>query len=352
MSQEVVDLNLFNFDDMKMEYKFIPCCYYPTQIVFVDDDERFLKSLIFKLGKKFHCRYFTDLFIAAKFFDQEYKSHPFTQRCLLRPEEEYRDHRSIDVNIRVIHEEIFNPRRFDEVSVAIIDYSMPSGNGLELCQQLKNSAIKKIVLTGEADEKLATAAFNKGLIQQFIRKDSPNLAQLLIHAIETLQKQYFFELSEIIINSLTKNSEYPPSCLDDPEFIMFFEQFCQQKHITEYYLLEATGSFIFLDSAGKPSLLIVKDEDAMAGAVFEAEMSDEQVPEAILDSLKNKEKLLYLPTDADYGKSPIAWTQHLYSAQKLSGKANYYYTFIPESSFLNHISKIVSYKNYLGTCFK
>lgn len=331
-----------------MEQKFNLCIYHPTNVVFIDDDDQFLKFITFKVGRTLAYKSFNDPIQALKFLNETYQSNPFTKRCFFHPEERVRDHRNIEVDISAIHKEIKNAQRYNEISTLVIDYEMPGMNGLALCQQLVNKRFKIILLTGQADEKLAIEAFNNGIIHKFIRKDTANFTDILNTAISDLQQSYFHDLSELIINSLTKNPEYPPSCLDDPVFIEFFNSFLKKQQPTEYYLADALGSYLFLDFEGKPSWLAVKDEDAMAGAAVDAELSDQEVSTDILNPLKKREKLVYLYSDLDLKKDPAEWLPYLHPTKKLQGREIYYYAIIQANKNYNlGPEKIFSYKNYL-----
>ena len=325
----------------------ISCCYFPTTALLIDDNNRFLSGLCFDIDIKKVVLQLYDKPLVALQALKDYKPNPITNRCLLRPEERHRDHRNIDVDIRAIHEEMYNPNRFNEISVIVVDYSMPGMTGLELCQQLKNSPIKKILLTGEADEKLATKAFNEGIIHKFIRKDDPHFTDTINANIQELQLEYFQDLSEIVINSLTKNPDYPPSCLDDPIFLDFFYTLIEKHQFSEYYLMDAAGSFIFLDINGKPSWLVVKEEDMMNGDYFEAENSDIDVAPQVLESLKKKEKILYLHSDEDLQKDPSQWGPYLHKVSKLEGRATYYYAYITDNKLYDIApEKIISFKKF------
>jgi len=330
-----------------MDKGFLSCCYFPTRIVLLDDDEHFLKSIGLKLGREIDYLAYSNPSEALRFLN-EHRPDPFTNRCLLRPEELTRDHRNIDIDVRAIRQEIYNPKRFEEIYVLVVDYAMPGMNGLELCKQLNDRSLKVILLTGEADTTIATQAFNKGIIHKYIRKDEENFAKLLSDAIHELQRQRFEELSEIIIDSLTNNSEYPPSCLDDPVFVQFFNDLIKKHHVAEYYLLDASGSFLFLNKQGSVSWLAVKDEDAMNADVFDAEICDEKVDDKIIDSLKTREKVLFLYSDEDFRQFPTQWRAYMHPAKQLSGRSIYYYSYI-ENSNIYHIDvkRMLSYSNYL-----
>jgi len=79
--------------------------------------------------------------------------------------------------------------RFALTQVAVVDYAMPAMSGLRMLAELTRWPGARILLTGRADEQLAVSAFNRGLISQFIPKQSADLRQRLTGAIEALRQQ-------------------------------------------------------------------------------------------------------------------------------------------------------------------
>lgn len=65
--------------------------------------------------------------------------------------------------------------QYERCNVLVLDYQMPGMNGMEFLQQVTQLPAQRILLTGQADEKIACDMFNEGLIQQFVPKgDNPN----------------------------------------------------------------------------------------------------------------------------------------------------------------------------------
>jgi len=92
-----------------MEATFVPVCFHPTSVVLIDDEPRFLEATAIKIGKYMAVKNFNDPTEALKFLIEDYKFEPFTKKCLVRTEDEKYDHRSIDVNIQLILQELYNP---------------------------------------------------------------------------------------------------------------------------------------------------------------------------------------------------------------------------------------------------
>ena len=136
-----------------MNQKQITCCYFPTTILFVDDKLSFLKSLMLSLDKKLAYQLFNNPTQTLDFLHNNYKPGTFTDNWLstLKNSDENNKttHSLIDIDVFSIHKEIYNPDRFQEIAVVVVDYAMPDMDGLEFCQHLKDSQIKKLMLTGQ-----------------------------------------------------------------------------------------------------------------------------------------------------------------------------------------------------------
>lgn len=336
--------------------KKMSCCYYPTTALFVDDNRKFLSTLKLHLDiNQFIPKFYDNPFAALEFLTKEYKPDMFISRCLNRPEDDHADHRIIDVNIPRIFQEIYNPQRFDQVHVVVVDYAMPGINGYEFCKALvKQGNFKIILLTGEADEKNAITMFNEGIINRYIRKDAANFEQTLNETIVELQKLHFQELSEIVINSLTKHPDRPPSCLDERTFIDLFEKMVSKHKITEYYLLDQSGSFLFSSINGNLSWLLVKENGDMESTEFDTEEGRGKITPALRKSIEKREVLRHF-FDNDWSiDQSDDWKNVLYPAKKLEGKSDYYYCYVekPLTSPDIETDRVVSYSHYLDKLMK
>ncbi len=327
----------------------IAACHHPTSVVFIDDNRKYLSTLNIKLDiRQFSPKFFFNSSEALSFL-QSYEPNPFTKRCMSRPEESHFDHRNLEIDVRKIREELYNPARFDEISVVVVDYAMPGLNGLELCQQLKERRSYKIILlTGEADESKAVAAFNEGIIDKFLRKDLYDFHNVLNQTILNLQQDYFTNLSQLILDSLTKDHEHPIiNWLDEPAFLELFDKIYQDHDFTEYYITDAFGSFMFLSYSGKPAWLVVKSEDEMVAAFEVADNSDTAFPKAMLEAMRDKRKVLYMH-EGGLCDDPLEAAQSLHPAKVLAGrKTRYYYAFIDDPlAYDIQPAKILSYEAY------
>ena len=177
--------------------------YHPTKTLFVDDNSDFLKAFSPQLKLEDSALHLCqDPNKALSVLNTIPK--PFYQRCFNKqkvyPEEQGNElpcNIYLGLDFYLMLEDLTRNQRFDEVSVAIIDYDMPFLNGLELAQQIKNPYTKKILLSGIADEKIAIEAFHKGLIDRYVFKQEPNLNSVVSAMVCELQKEYFVDLGKL-----------------------------------------------------------------------------------------------------------------------------------------------------------
>ncbi len=327
-----------------MEIRAIPICYHPTRVILIEDDQNYIDSLLLKLAiSTASYQSFTDPIKAVNFLKKDYRPDPLIHRHL--KEDVLHDRHILDINVRSIYNEIYNAKRFAEIAVLVIDCAMPGMNGLEVCDQLKDSPFKRILLTSETQPQIPIQGFNDGHIHQYVRKDSDNFSATINAAIERAQWQYFLEQSAIIRNGLPDQT--PLKILSDINFIQLFNTLRATTQNSEFYLLDKQGSFLLLDKAGKPSWLLVKSEQEMKKLYEYAK--DEEAPVEVVKALEERTALPYFHTNNDIKTPPSRWQPYLHLSQLLEGEQRYYYAFITDENAFNlQCSEILSYEAYLG----
>lgn len=330
-----------------MQHFSIPTCYFPSTAVFVDDSHDFLLNFVLQLDEGLAYRVFDSPFEALDCIKNKgCELDLLSQRCLSEYTESKHcplTNHTINLDLAAIHAEIYNSRRFSEISVVVVDYAMPGMNGLEFCRNLEHSDIKKILLTGQADEKLAIDAFNAGLIHRYIQKSDPNVAELITKSIHELQQQHFQKMSDMIVRMLSVTS---PSCLHDKKFAEFFHQLRQEKGFVEYYLADNSGSFLLLDEDANPSFLIVKNEADMR--LYYDMALDNGADEEVLDQLAAGEKLPCFWQANLHNQKWSGWSTCLVPAQTFIAEETYFYAYVQGPALFDvQQDKILSYHRYM-----
>ena len=326
---------------------YVPVCYFPSKIMLVDDSKDFLINFSLQLSEMLDYQLYNSPQQALEALQQMPPQQALHQRCLSEQIETVGcplTTQSFNFDLSAIHSLAYNPRRFSETTVVIIDYAMPGINGIELCEQLVDIPVSKILLTGRADEKTAIAAFNDGLIDTYVQKNDPDIITKVNRNILQLQKRHFQEMSLSTVNMLSINGL---QCLQDRKFAEFFEQLCQQLNIVEYYLTEMSGSFLLLDSHANASCLIIKSQQDLE---YCRELAiDNHAPPEVITQLEQGSCVPYFWLDGDtYQDEWTDWDSHLLPAKSIECKQPYYYALVQNTVPFNiTMDKILSYHYYL-----
>ena len=320
----------------------IPAFYYPTTLTLVDDDRDFLMSLALVLDDYFRCHTFTLADEVEDFFRCALSKKIWSDATYLNVTESGWADLQMDVQINSIYRQVFNPKRFDRCCILVIDYDMPSRNGLDLARTLKTILpVKIILLTGEADQETAINAFNAGEIDRFVSKSEADYHRKLIRYVQQLQRDYFIEQSIAILKSLDSQKFRP---LREPVFIQLFEAICEQYRCVEYYLLDESCSFLLLDAEGHETWLILRSLLDMNTYYQLAEDAEPAVSDGILHSLQNHSKIAFFKQGSE-GIQPV--DEWLFAeAIPLSG-TDMYYGLLHGKQCYAQAEKISSYSEFL-----
>ncbi|HVV69026.1 MAG TPA: hypothetical protein VHE99_08370 [Gammaproteobacteria bacterium] len=133
---------------------------------------------------------------------------------------------------------------------------------------------------------------------------------------------------------------------------MFIDLFNQVKNDTaasSYYLLDASGSFLFLDDSGTPTWLIVKTEDEIREFAQQAEY--EGAPKELLESLKKGEVIAHFNNFDEYVDATNGdWSKYLFPAKIVKGVKQYHYSILKSlPGFPIKQNKIFPFSEYLNS---
>lgn len=303
----------------------LPIYYHPSLTVLVDDSPSFLQSLAFQLDtslprKAFHDAQAALEWIRQRCLDARQPQRVFPQRVDTYPGSPQQH--AIAFELDQIHQISFHSHRFMTPSVLIVDYSMPQMNGIQFCEALHGLPLKIILLTGIADENIAVAAFNRGLIHRYIRKSDDDALERLGTDILALQQNYFMAQSESMAAFLAL-CDY--DFVTDPAIAKLLQEINQQYQTVEYYLFPRPAGILLYDMDARARLLIVETEQSM-DAHYEM-ARDNDAPISLMTALEER-RIIPNFGDGDGMYSPAFgkdWYKYCKPAQLCQGRKAYYW---------------------------
>lgn len=303
----------------------LPIYHHPSLTVLVDDSDSFLSSLAFQLGSSLTSKAFHDTrsaidwlsahscceTVQASELSASYDTYPNSQhQC------------NVAIDIEKIHHISFQRQRFLTPSVLVVDYSMPQMNGIELCEALRHLPCKKILFTGVADEKVAVDAFNRGLIDRYIKKSDEDALDRLEAEIVALQRE-FFTCCSAPLRDLLQLHNY--SFVGDAAFADQVALVLKEHRIVEYYIFPSPAGLLMYDADGMAQLMVVETEASMTSHYEVA--CDNEAPASLLTALRERVVIPYFRDgDGMYAaRHAHAWHKHVAPARLCRGRQNYYW---------------------------
>lgn len=314
----------------------LPIYQHPTMTVLVDDSRSFLHSLRFQLGPSFPSIGFSDTTAAIAWLRQ-HGAAPAALAGLLSPSVDTYTFSPQPYNIALHVEQVCGIRRqaqrFMTPSVLVVDYSMPGMNGVEFCEAVRDLPCRKILLTGVADERVAIDAFNRGLIDRYVRKSDAHALDRLEAELTQLQEGYFLAQSEAL-RVLLSLHDY--SFVNDPAIGGLVRELGARHKIVEHYLFKTPPGFLMYDRDARPWLLAIETEQSM-NAQFEIAL-DGGAPASLLEALAQR-RVVPNFSDGDGMYSKVAhkeWHRYTSPAQTCHGREPYYWAlFALDPDFLD-----------------
>ncbi|MGQ9426640.1 response regulator [Gilvimarinus sp. F26214L] len=238
--------------------------HHPTTTIFVDDSEEFLYSIALGVDRLPY-RSFSDPSQALSYVNQFADAYDVPAHA--RPPSASA---SVSNLLAQVERKLNDPHRFAEPSVLVVDYSMPAMNGLDLFSQITNPNVKKVLLTGVADEKVAIDALNTDLIDFYISKRESSLAHRLRNILFHLETRYFQDLfgwsRDVEVRAVLPH-------LFDTAFADFFEDTLETMEAVEHYPLQDTAGFCLINSFGETSDLVVYSEEDLERMLAQTDTS-------------------------------------------------------------------------------
>ena len=295
--------------------------YHPVKVLCLDDNRAFLDLLELEFNEKLNLTTLTNPKVALQVIEDHPVSEavPSSLTLINTIDADTINEKVVSFDISKILNLLYDKTRFQKVPLLVVDYAMPEINGVEFCQKLKEKKLFKIMLTAEADQALAVKAFNEGLIDKFILKTAENLYSELHAAVHELTQRHFKELTK---NLVLWDDGSLNALFANPAYLQLFSKILKQAQAVEYYLVDNSGSMLFLDENAKPTWLIIKHKKELDEQVDL--LDGYELPKQVMDSVRNKEKVLFLLSEEEYKKPVTEWINYLFAAEKLDD--NYFYS--------------------------
>lgn len=299
--------------------------YHPTSVLVVDDDASFLQSFRFFFGDRFNCVSFQRPGDALAYL-RAIAPTVWTPPRPLAPAQGAIDPVDFEPGDVVLQLKVGTPAdvfadagRFQLPSVAVVDYSMPGMTGIEFLERVRDLPIRRLMLTGRADERTAIDAFNAGTIDLFFMKHEPNLTEVLAGKIEALQAKFFAERTSTLASVLGLAAPF----VADPAFVKSFEAERQRLGVVEYRVVTEPPGVLGLRADGRPVFLHVVDDDHRNAALEIA--AEEDAPSELLDVLRQGEHVGLFPTaNGFYSRSMAgAWRTCLWRRTEVAGSERF-----------------------------
>lgn len=156
----------------------------PGTVVFLDDDPDYLEMLALVLPRQWNVRLFSrprDCIEKLRGEPPTWEADAWLQQQIV---DQWRAGRPLVPQILQYWAQ--SVERYALTRVCVVDYSMPEMDGLQVLSELSEWSGARVLLTGQADEQVAVNAFNRGLIEQFIAKQMPDMSRHLVNVMQRL----------------------------------------------------------------------------------------------------------------------------------------------------------------------
>lgn len=306
--------------------KNLPLFYYPHTWLWIDDDRTLLNAMTLAFSEDHQVLPFQSANKCLEFLEKQYQP-PSSQFSFLKSNIEDENYGTlqrtpVDFDVTTIAKLADNPERKDEISAMVIDYNMPEMNGFTLAEQTSHSPIQKILLTGNAQDNDAITAFNNNLIQRFVQKADAQMYGKLSDYLTELSRDYFRKLTDPLLTHLEAEVKLP---LSDPIFIKFFENYCKNNNIIEYYLIDKNGSFLCINNKGERSCLAVQSNRSI-DTWLALHGEEKTLSQDIITALTERKKIPFFGVGKEaWQLDPAEWSEHFYLPEILAGRETYYW---------------------------
>ncbi|MEJ5991395.1 response regulator [Ramlibacter sp. PS3R-8] len=244
-----------------------PLFHRPGTVVFLDDDPDYLEMLALVLPRHWHLRLFLRPTECISHLLQEppfWEADAWNQQQLV---DLWREGKPLIPQVLAYWSRY--TERYALSRVCVVDFSMPGMDGLQALAELGDWPGSRVLLTGQADEQVAVRAFNRGLIDQFIPKQTPDISRRLVEAVEHLL------FSSHARHAQTWRSTLNPAqaaLLRLPGVDAWLSTFCA-RHWVEHVVIGEPFGVLGMDAAGRIGWLQLETREGLPALAELAEVA-------------------------------------------------------------------------------
>ncbi len=279
----------------------------PGGVIFLDDDRDYLEMLAEVMPLDWYARLFLRPVACIDLLLQEpphWEEDAWAQQEIIN---RWREGASLIPQILQYWRED-GTARFALTRVCVVDYSMPAMSGLRVLSELTDWSGSRILLTGRADEQLAVSAFNRGLIDQFIPKQSPEIRLRLTDAIQSLRHLPDARHQQIWRATLSREQH---ALLCDPAIAQELKNLTIRQGWVEHVVIGAPFGVLALDPKGGVSWLQLEPAENLPEL---AEMAESQGWDAsTVQDIRAGKRLLDLELQLALGVKQQAQPHHAFA---------------------------------------
>lgn len=313
----------------------------PGGVVFLDDDPDYLEMLAEVMPTDWYVRLFTRPVACIELLQQERQHNEadvLTQQEIVS---RWREGAGLIPQILQYWRED-GTRRLTLMQVCVVDYAMPAMSGLRVLGELADWPGSRILLTGQADEQLAVSAFNRGLIKQFIPKQTPDIGRHMSSVIQSQRPLADAHYQQIWRSTLSRE-QYALLC--NPMIALALEQLALSQNWTEHVVIGAPFGVLGLDPQGGVSWLQLEPAANLPELADMAHSQDWDA--ATVQDLREGRQLMDLELKLALGGSYPAEARQAWLVAR-GAPALYAALFTVPEEFTPGAAH--SYANFLSTC--
>jgi CheY-like chemotaxis protein len=235
-----------------------PLFHRPGSVVFLDDDPDYLEMLALVLPRHWHLKLFlrpadciAHLLQEAPFWDAD----AWNQQQLV---DQWRKGKPLIPQILAYWARY--TERYMLSRVCVVDFSMPGMDGLQTLAELGDWPGSRLLLTGQADEQVAVRAFNRGLIDQFLPKQTPDISRRLVEAVERLLFSSHARHAQTWRATLSQEQS---ALLRAPDVAQWLSDFCGRQWV-EHVAIGQPFGVLGMDAAGQVGWLQLETREDLA----------------------------------------------------------------------------------------